>query len=895
MIRLSSLVPLTEDFSTQEKKFIAAGFSKEVVKHYLEAFKKIRDAKYKVARDADIPGLEVSKGNERFDIDRYKSFEQVELLVDYVSGQIRGISRKGTHFKDIEVDGKPIGQRNGIEIYYAKNKQACVKYKGDKPYSWCVARSDASNMYNTYRYRQHEPTFYFVKDVEATEEEFKQPFDGEFKNKWHFFVVQRLPGEDEYIVTSANNDGDERMSWSDILEICPKLKGMEEYFKHVPVSPEERRLYAKFKEGVSDEDFVKLSYEEKEMFLDVALPGEEMTDAKFMALPDDLKNKFIGFGLGVTEEQFNYIKKNRELYKRFYQITVRKYETLRKDEYADQLGLAEWTVLLYSPDASKILEDGRDDDFRAMFNMDMDFNQILKVFGANRLRKYFQSKTHIKTAFLHTTGQNQETVLEFIDAAAADLTLNDLMSNNGPTSDEDILRAVQFLIKVRGKITVQEAVTTVGKTKDHLDYVIELYRNGKIVEEADSTEFGHRTKYSSLAAEMLGYMEEFDKVAKVFPKSVYANMYSGDLLPLIYKYVIAGQSNKFVNLIGLENLRARLSDYDTVNILKKFASNAEKFTTVLGYLGEEKISNIVRTKDTYGISDLMWNARKPTLPIIARIFGEEGIEQTESRTAEHIVSRLTGRDTEIDYDLPFLAKTLGKKFMRKIEGYTFLKLAEEARPEKRQLFLDTMWWAVHDNLDMSEDYVNDVVVFLAMSEKPAEMAHKLANHLDKIGQTGMYGIFRHRLSMKGSVPEETAKLIDALGTRINKMGSGTAAELFDNVYPLPILLALARNLIEPTKWLVTKMLVHAHGAAKSEGVQQVVDMLGSKIKVLDDYLLGRLVDSWMYGTDMLRILGPIFGEERLLNLIKSPETRAKAAEKLKAVAEHTVYRNYFLL
>ena len=53
---------------------------------------------------------------------------------------------------------------------------------------------------------------------------------GGFKNRYHFFVIQvpkNLNPEDDntpqYIVTSANNDGDNQLSWNQILEINPKL------------------------------------------------------------------------------------------------------------------------------------------------------------------------------------------------------------------------------------------------------------------------------------------------------------------------------------------------------------------------------------------------------------------------------------------------------------------------------------------------------------------------------------------------------------------------------------------------------------------------------------------------------------------------------------------------
>lgn len=350
------LYDLKEDFKSQERKFIDRDKMEEkTVKAYIEFFKKIRDMKPKVARDSDIKGLEVNKGNDRFDIDKYSSFRQLEMFVDYVRGQM---SMEKGKFYDIKVDGKPIAHGHGLEIFYANSKHACITYKGDKPYSWCVSRSDASNMYYNYRYGQGEPSFYFVKDLDEMEEEFAIPFEGEFRYPYHFFVIQATDNPNEFIVTSANNDGDQEMSWDEILEQKPNLKYFREIFKHHPLTGSEKELKNRFlNKDTSDEAFSKFTYEEKEAYLDIAIPKYELTDNKFADLPRELKNKYIGYGVGVSEGMYDMIKDDKELMKRFVQISVRKTKQVIQENRIDLLTKPEFEAaisdLSYRPELAK--------------------------------------------------------------------------------------------------------------------------------------------------------------------------------------------------------------------------------------------------------------------------------------------------------------------------------------------------------------------------------------------------------------------------------------------------------------------------------------------------------------------------------------------------------------
>ena len=92
-----------EDFKTQREKFIQQGIEPNIVDSYLTNFRTIKDKKYKQINDP-IHGLENIK--DRTNIDNYKTFHELEILVDYVKGQVDVVGK--TNYKNIKIDAKPI-------------------------------------------------------------------------------------------------------------------------------------------------------------------------------------------------------------------------------------------------------------------------------------------------------------------------------------------------------------------------------------------------------------------------------------------------------------------------------------------------------------------------------------------------------------------------------------------------------------------------------------------------------------------------------------------------------------------------------------------------------------------------------------------------------------------
>lgn len=342
---------LNEDYKTAVEKFSRDNpeTDREAIQKYVDDFRKIANKKYKQMFD-DIPGVEVPK-DKRNNVDAYQTFRELEALVDHVRRQAPVTSAKG--LKEIDVDAKPVHEDDDLVVYYADSPRACVKYRGGLPYSWCIARSDSGNLFNSYRFGPSEPAFYFVKNKKRAKEELdrwgsdKEIFKGTFHDPWHFFVVQVVKNADasdqksrQYRVTSANNDSDRDESWEDVVQHEPLLEGLQGLFKPAPLTDEEKSDYKRFSKGVSDEEFAKLTYEEKSRYLDISVGrGRDLTDDQFARLPEDLKNKYIGFSRGLSDEQYKSIV-GTKLLKRYRDATLEKARRIMSGE-ADNMDLDE--------------------------------------------------------------------------------------------------------------------------------------------------------------------------------------------------------------------------------------------------------------------------------------------------------------------------------------------------------------------------------------------------------------------------------------------------------------------------------------------------------------------------------------------------------------------------
>ncbi len=298
-------IVIKEDFRTQYMKFTEKeGVDPTIVKSYLSTFKKLKDKYPKQLEGARID-LAIQP-EKRKDIDSYKSFKDLELIVDYLRGQV-DIEED----EPVEVTGDyTVYEDDNLKISRGVSPQSCVKIRGKETPSWCVARSDKhSNLYNTYRLKPGDPTFYFVRNKNKRRQD----------SKYYFFVVQVL-NDGTYTVTSAENDGDIRMSWEQIVKIEPLLTEHKDLFRNYKVTSDERAS-AGFKD-LGDEEYSKLTYRHKKLYIDGKFP---LNYNKLLSTPMDLITYYINSGGILTSEQERYLTTNNpKLLNRYHELIKRR-------------------------------------------------------------------------------------------------------------------------------------------------------------------------------------------------------------------------------------------------------------------------------------------------------------------------------------------------------------------------------------------------------------------------------------------------------------------------------------------------------------------------------------------------------------------------------------------
>jgi len=305
------------------------------------------------------------------------------------------------------------------------------------------------------------------------------------------------------------------MSWNHILRIQPKLNGMEEYFVNVPLSDIEKQNYERFIDGLSDREFAKLNYKEKESYLDIAIPNNELTDFKFKSLPDDLKNKYIGFGIRITPGQYEIIKKNKSLLKRLTEISIRRFELYKQNQlYLWDLSDIDFKAIAASPNAARILQFKTDDDFFRFIKMfGADLDEVIKLLGLDTLTTLF--KRYPQKAFelyddLEITKQIVQILGEHMKFVSIKAPEGYSSSNYGPTyrnfytdNVNNLISVIDLILKYRDKLSITECDYILRNHMYGFDTddentisnkIFELYKQGKI-EHANEVPLGLNKEY----------------------------------------------------------------------------------------------------------------------------------------------------------------------------------------------------------------------------------------------------------------------------------------------------------------------------------------------------------------------------------------------------------------
>jgi hypothetical protein len=306
-------VMLFEDFRSMKKKYLDQGANPESVNLYLDKFRKIKD---KYPKDLENPNLELDIPLEdRKNIDKYESFETLEYVVDFISGQRRDLSEPQLN-DDVDVSMKKsykIYEDSDIILYRGDNPNACIEIRKEGSdgqfVGWCVAQ-DSGNRFYDYRFKNYTPTFYFIKQKNEKPE-----------NPYYFFVLQVTNIADKFIITNSKNDGDKAITYDSLVQNFPFIEKIKEYLTPVDLTSDEIAVGGL--KNITLEQYKNLSYDQKDMYIN---SGGEMSLSMLKITPPELIKVFMfkryrsvfKYNDSIQQvEKAEYILSIKELYKYF--------------------------------------------------------------------------------------------------------------------------------------------------------------------------------------------------------------------------------------------------------------------------------------------------------------------------------------------------------------------------------------------------------------------------------------------------------------------------------------------------------------------------------------------------------------------------------------------------
>ena len=211
----------------------------------------------------------------------------------------------------------PVYVDDDVEIYRGDDRYKCAKY--GEGYSYCIS----SWAYWSYRMKAGS-TFYFIF--------FKDTMDNDPDHTILINLTQN--GKD---VTWANADNRENQdTLKSLVHDYPSLiKPYEEgVFTVNPLTSKEKEYYSKFKNGLSDAEFLALSVEEKWVYINVTVTprsDDNLTDKQFAGLNKELRNNYINLGVGLTDYQYEMIQDDAGLMSRYKTLSERVFERWVED------------------------------------------------------------------------------------------------------------------------------------------------------------------------------------------------------------------------------------------------------------------------------------------------------------------------------------------------------------------------------------------------------------------------------------------------------------------------------------------------------------------------------------------------------------------------------------
>ena len=215
----SIMIKLINKFKTEDPNL-----TDEIIIRYIGDFKKI------------------SSKLENRDILTY-SWKDLETAVD----SNRSVRVKAGKIDVTAEDSNLLYNKDGIRLYHANNKKACIKYSNG--YSFCIGARGEDNMYNYYRFKSSRynktfdesgtPYFVFNDNLDKNDPRhvlviflFKQP-DVDKSHSAYF-----------YTVTDAKNDGDtEYDEIGEVVKDYPWVNNLVQYIQPQELDDKEKDFY----------------------------------------------------------------------------------------------------------------------------------------------------------------------------------------------------------------------------------------------------------------------------------------------------------------------------------------------------------------------------------------------------------------------------------------------------------------------------------------------------------------------------------------------------------------------------------------------------------------------------------------------------------------------------
>jgi len=227
------------------------------------------------------------------------TFDEFEHIVDALPVDEEDETKVGIDLDDI----KTIYEDDELLVFLPTIKNECIRIR--KKYapnsSWCTSWDRAGNYYYNYRLKQN-LTLYYVIDLTQPANYRTHP------NHAGVVLVDRYG--DKRLADATNSgrwSGGQTVSWNEITEKFPLLKGKEDLFKPLPISDEDREHMNRIESARVSTDAIKELGSEAEAELWLELVGPDLSNRSggseiYKNLTPELKKKYIGLSLPLNAQ-----------------------------------------------------------------------------------------------------------------------------------------------------------------------------------------------------------------------------------------------------------------------------------------------------------------------------------------------------------------------------------------------------------------------------------------------------------------------------------------------------------------------------------------------------------------------------------------------------------------